>query len=285
MRVTRGLGTQRVRGGRVPRVTVVAVNSIVDRGCRRVPRWGCPLIPTVSTFHLSLCPDSPRHQGWLSPHPCHLEVPACGCPHILGHSCLRVPAVPAIPTSRVCHPRVSLSPCPQVWLSHTPCPSCPRVPPPSHSRTPGYHCPRDPSIHPRVPAVPTAIPRVWQTLPRNLSVPKSHPAPSPCPTAPRVSPTSRVRRAQSPLSPRLIPVQYQALPASSLSLRRGNEAGCPRYRQPPSAGSGARCFTPSPGVTGVLAPPTPPFGGVGGARTPVTPGLGDCATTTMMGPR
>lgn len=189
----------------------------------------CPqvgLSPYPNSLHfprtwLSPCPDSPRHQGWLSPHPSTSSplTVAVLTPGAQLSPCLSCPCVPAIPTSRVCHPRVSLSPCPQVRLSHTPGYSCPRVPPAGtflHTQIALSPC----SIHPRVPPVPTQSTAV--PVSRNRSVPKSHPSPSPCPTGPRVSPSSRVRRAQTRPSPRLIPVQDQALLASSRSPRRGN---------------------------------------------------------------
>lgn len=113
-----------------------------------------------------------------------------------------------------------------------PCPSCPHA---------GCRCPRAPQwICPQVSHIPISV---SHRSPRD--------PPVPCPPC------------TNPPFPRLIPVQDQALPASSLSPQRGNEAGCPRYREPPSAGSVARCFTPSPGVTGVQAPPTAPFGASG----------------------
>lgn len=165
------------------------------------PQAGLSLYPNSHRFPrtwLSPCPDSPRHQGWLSPHPCHLEPPACGCPHTLGHSCPRVPAVhvshiPSVPPQgvtvplppgvAVTHPRAQLSPCPPTLTF-------------LHSRVPLSPQP----IHPRVPAVP--IPGYGCPCPAIcLSPSPTHPhlRVPPVPACPP-RPVSAVHRSRSPLA-------------------------------------------------------------------------------------
>lgn len=150
MRVTARSGDRQSKEWRCPLVTVVPTNSSLEYGCPRVPRWGCPPYPKCLHFPrtwLSLCPDSPHVTKDGCPH-----IPATSSPltvAVLTPRGTAVPTcVPAIPTSPLCHPRVSLSPCPQcphvppipISVSHR----SPRVPPPSPSRVPAVHRPRRP---------------------------------------------------------------------------------------------------------------------------------------------
>lgn len=156
MRVTAGSGDRESMEWRCPRGTDVATNSTLEHGCPRVPRWGCPLIPALSTFPGHGCPcvliphatkaGCPHIPATSSPltvavlTPWGTAVPVSHHPHIPAHPGTTIPMIhPSIPVSQL-SPRPSQGitvPCPAISLSPNlthphllvpPVPACPARP-------------------------------------------------------------------------------------------------------------------------------------------------------------
>lgn len=170
MRVTARSGDRESKEWPCAHVTVVATNSFLERGCPRVPKRGCPVIPTVSTF------------------------PGHGCPHVTKDGCPLIPATSsplttcgtAVPVSQPSpHPECAIPGCHSPPALRCGCPTSRDivVPIPGYSLSPRVTAPAFQHTHcPRVPSTP-----VYQLSPQpsqGIAVPKCHPSPSPCPTGP-----------------------------------------------------------------------------------------------------